>query len=39
MLTVRGQEGLFQHSDRNTLKRVAEPMSNPLMRRKSGLDF
>ncbi|MBP6877456.1 MAG: FABP family protein [Phenylobacterium sp.] len=39
MLAVRGQEGLFQHRDRNTLTRVAEPMENPLMRRESGLDL
>jgi hypothetical protein len=39
MLAVRGQEGLFQHQDRNTLTKVAEPRRNPLMRREDGLDL
>jgi len=39
MLAVRGQEGLFQHRDRNTLTKVAEPIGNPLMRREDGLDL
>ena len=39
MLAVRGQEGLFQHQDRNTLSKVAEPRGNPLMRREDGLDL
>jgi len=30
MLAVRGQEGLFQHRDRNTLHKIAEPEPNPL---------
>jgi len=30
MLTVKGQEGLFAHRDRNTLHRIAEPHPNPL---------
>ena len=34
-----GQEGLFQHRDRNTLTKVAEPRGNPLMRREDGLDL
>ena len=39
MLAVRGQEGLFQHRDRNTLTKVAEPIGNPLVRREDGLDL
>jgi hypothetical protein len=30
MLAVKGQPGLFQHRDRNTLRKVAEPEPNPL---------
>jgi hypothetical protein len=30
MLAVRGQEGIFQHRDRNTLHKIAEPQPNPL---------
>jgi hypothetical protein len=30
MLTVRGQSAPFQHRDRNTLVKVAEPTPNPL---------
>jgi hypothetical protein len=30
MLAVRGQEGLFNHQDRNTLFKVGEPAPNPL---------
>jgi hypothetical protein len=40
MLKVRGQDALFQHRDRNTLVRIAEPEPNPLFlivsNRKSG---
>jgi len=32
MLAVRGQDGLFKHRDRNTLKKVGEPTPNPLAR-------
>ncbi|HEV8018783.1 MAG TPA: heme-binding beta-barrel domain-containing protein [Steroidobacteraceae bacterium] len=31
MLAVRGREELFQHRDRNTLIKVAEPTPNPLL--------
>ncbi|HEY2177108.1 MAG TPA: heme-binding beta-barrel domain-containing protein [Caulobacteraceae bacterium] len=31
LLAVRGREGLFNHRDRNTLKKTAEPAPNPLM--------
>jgi len=31
-LAVRGQPGLFNHRDTNTLRKVAEPQPNPLMR-------
>jgi hypothetical protein len=30
LLEVRGVEGLFHHTDRNTLTRVAEPVPNPM---------
>ena len=30
-MAVRGQEGLFNHTDRNTLAKVAEPVPNPLL--------
>jgi len=30
MLAVKGQQGLFQHRDRNTLRKIAEPQPNPL---------
>jgi hypothetical protein len=30
VMAVRGREGLFHHTDRNTLTKVAEPMPNPL---------
>ncbi len=30
MMAVRGQEGLFNHKDRNTLFKVGEPNPNPL---------
>jgi hypothetical protein len=30
MLAVRGQEGLFNHKDRNTLFKVGDPTPNPL---------
>jgi hypothetical protein len=30
MLVVRGQEGVFNHKDQNTLHRVGEPQPNPL---------
>ena len=30
MLAVRGHDGLFQHRDRNTLFKIAEPQPNPL---------
>jgi len=33
MLLVRGQSEPFQHRDRNTLAKVAEPTPNPLMRK------
>jgi hypothetical protein len=32
VLMVRGQSEPFHHTDRNTLRRVAEPTPNPLMR-------
>lgn len=32
MLMVKGQEELFRHRDRNTLAKVADPKTNPLMR-------
>ncbi|HLJ38458.1 MAG TPA: hypothetical protein VKT54_08625, partial [Steroidobacteraceae bacterium] len=35
MLKVRGRAELFQHRDRNTLVRVAEPTPNPLALRLS----
>jgi len=36
MLAVRGQDGLFKHRDRNTLKKVGEPTPNPLARIAKG---
>ena len=30
MLAVRGQEGIFNHKDQNTLFKVGEPIQNPL---------
>jgi hypothetical protein len=36
MLTVRGQDAPFQHRDRNTLVKIAEPEPNPLYRIVSG---
>jgi hypothetical protein len=33
VLIVRGQEAPFHHTDRNTLRRIAEPTPNPLMRK------
>ena len=36
MLLVRGRPEPFQHRDRNTLAKVAEPTLNPLMRSKDG---
>ncbi len=36
MLLVRGQSELFQHRDRNTLFKVAEPIPNPLFQIVSG---
>jgi hypothetical protein len=38
MLLVRGQSEPFQHRDRNTLAKVAEPTPNPLMRKGLALD-
>ncbi len=32
MLMVKGQDELFRHRDRNTLTKVADPRTNPLMR-------
>jgi len=32
VLVVRGQSEPFHHTDRNTLRRIAEPTPNPLMR-------
>jgi hypothetical protein len=36
MLAVRGQDGLFNHTDRNTLFKVGEPIPNPLVGRRAG---
>ncbi|HSM95713.1 MAG TPA: heme-binding beta-barrel domain-containing protein [Rhizomicrobium sp.] len=36
MLKVRGQDELFRHRDVNTLVKVAEPKSNPLLLRLAG---
>lgn len=33
VLTVRGQDAPFTHRDRNTLRRVSEPVPNPLVQR------
>jgi hypothetical protein len=33
VLTIRGQSEPFHHTDGNTLRRIAEPTPNPLMRR------
>lgn len=33
VIAVRGREGVFHHTDRNTLVKVGEPTPNPLMRR------
>jgi hypothetical protein len=38
MLQVRGQDEPFRHRDRNTLKKIAEPVLNPLMRPPTSLD-
>ena len=32
VLKIQGQDGLFHHTDRNTLEKVAEPTPNPLAR-------
>lgn len=37
MLMVRGRPEPFQHRDRNTLFKVAEPTPNPLMRLRAGV--
>ena len=37
MLAVRGQEGLFNHRDTNTLFKVAEPQANPLLLIEQGV--
>jgi hypothetical protein len=36
MLKVRGRDELFQHRDRNTLAKIAEPTPNPLFQIVSG---
>jgi hypothetical protein len=36
MLLVRGQSAPFRHRDQNTLKKIAEPDLNPLLRRSSS---
>jgi len=36
VLTIRGRDEPFHHSDQNTLTRVASPMSNPLARARRG---
>lgn len=33
LLKIRGSDTLFHHTDRNTLRKIAEPTPNPLMRR------
>jgi hypothetical protein len=33
MLMVRGRTEAFRHQDRNTLRKIAEPIPNPLMAR------
>lgn len=38
MLKVKGQDELFRHRDRNTLTKVAEPKTNPLMRPPTTLE-
>lgn len=38
MLLVRGRTELFPHRDVNTLIKVAEPMLNPLMLKRNGVD-
>ncbi len=38
MLMVKGQDELFRHRDRNTLTKVADPKTNPLMRPPTTLE-